>query len=61
MWAFLDFVARFILLGGIALTWYFLYQITREPSAVRRCLDCRRVLDSVSLVHCADCLAVSHV
>jgi len=61
MWAFLDFVARFILLGGAALVWYFLYQITREPSAVRRCLDCRRVLDSVSVVHCSSCLGVNHV
>lgn len=61
MWPVLDFVARFILLGGAALVWYFIYQITREPSAVARCLDCRRVLDSVSLVHCPNCLGVNHV
>jgi len=61
MWAAFDFVARLILLGGLALVWWFLYQVTRETSAVARCLDCRRVLDSVSVVHCSNCLGVDYV
>jgi hypothetical protein len=61
MWAAFDFVARLILLGGLALVWWFLYQVTRETSAVARCLDCRRVLDSVSVVHCSNCLGVEYV
>ncbi len=61
MWAAFDFVARLILLGGLALVWWFLYQVTRDNSAVARCLDCRRVLDSVSVVHCSNCLGVEYV
>jgi len=60
MWSVLDFVARFILLGGAALVWYFLYQITREPSA-RGCIGCGVALVSGDIVSCVDCLGVNHV
>ena len=60
MWDFLDFVARLILLGGIALIWYFLYQITREPSA-RACVCCGSALSEYDLANCYRCLAVSDV
>lgn len=63
MWAVLDFVARLILLGGIALIWYFLYQITREPSAARACVCCGSALSEYDLANCYRCLypaAVSH-
>jgi hypothetical protein len=58
MWAFLDFVARLILAGGVALLGWWLYQILREPSA-RGCIACGSQLYSGELVTCSDCLGVN--
>lgn len=60
MWAFLDFVARLILLSGVALVWFYIRSITREPSA-RVCVCCGLLLQNFDMVSCADCLAVSNV
>lgn len=69
MWVFLDFVARLILAGGIALLGWWLYQILREPSArnnfgynsfsVVVCMKCGQVLDRGRVVHCDECLGVN--
>ena len=55
MWAFLDFVARLILAGGVALVAWWLYQILREPSA-RGCVCCGYPLKAFEIATCDRCL-----
>lgn len=71
MWAVFDFVARLVCFGAFVLVAWWLYQITREPSArnnfghnsfpVHLCMQCGQVLGDLSAVHCDDCLELSHV
>ena len=55
MWAFLDFVARLILLGGVALVWFWLRSIVHEPSA-RGCVCCGYPLKAFEIATCDRCL-----
>lgn len=54
MWGFLDFVARLILAGGVALIGWWLYQILREPA--RACVCCGSALAEHDLANCYRCL-----
>lgn len=55
MWAFLDLVARLILLGGVALVFFWLRSIVHEPS-VRGCVCCGYPLKALEIATCARCL-----
>ena len=55
MWAFLDFVARLICVGGFVLVGWGLYQVTRETSA-RACIGCGYPLNHSDIATCARCL-----
>ena len=55
MWAFLDLVARLILLGGVALVFFWLRSIVHEPSA-RVCVCCGSSLSEYDLANCYRCL-----
>jgi ribosomal protein L40E len=60
-----------ICVGAFVLVGWFLYQITREPSArnnfgynsfpVTVCMKCGQVLGAGRAVHCDECLGVSNV
>jgi hypothetical protein len=54
MWAFLDFVARLILLGGVALVFFWLRSIVHEPT--RACVCCGSALSEYDLANCYRCL-----
>ena len=54
MWAFLDLVARLILLGGVALVFFWLRSIVHEP--IRACVCCGSALAEHDLANCYRCL-----
>jgi hypothetical protein len=54
MWAFLDLVARLILLGGVALVFFWLRSIVHEP--IRACVCCGSALAQNDLANCYRCL-----
>lgn len=54
MWAFLDLVARLILLGGVALVFFWLRSIVHEP--IRACVCCGYPLKALEIATCARCL-----
>lgn len=54
MWAFLDLVARLILLGGVALVFFWLRSIVHEP--IRACVCCGSALSEYDLASCYRCL-----
>jgi hypothetical protein len=58
MWQFLDIVARLILLGGVALVFFWIRSIfSAEDSRRRACVACGSSLYALELATCADCLA----
>ena len=57
MWAFLDLVARLILLGGVALVFFWLRSIVHEPARV--CVCCGSALAEHDLANCYRCLYLS--
>lgn len=60
MWAFLDFVARLILLGGVALVFFWIRSIFSAVDSERRlCVCCGSSLYELELATCADCLGVT--
>jgi len=61
MWAFLDFVARLILLGGVALVFFWVRSIfSAVDSEQRACVCCGVSLYALELATCSDCLGVSN-
>ena len=59
MWTLLDFVARLILLGGVALMFYWLRSILSAAELRAGCIACGSQLNSVDLVTCSKCLGVN--
>jgi hypothetical protein len=59
MWAFLDFVARLILLGGVALVLFWIRSIYSAAELRAGCIACGSQLYSGELVTCSDCLGVN--
>jgi hypothetical protein len=61
MWSFLDFIARLIALGGLALAVGFIWRIvSANESEQRACVCCGVSLYTLELATCAECLAVSN-
>jgi hypothetical protein len=57
MWIFLDFIARLIALGGLALAVGFVWRIvSAEDTAQRVCVCCGVTLYALELATCSDCL-----
>jgi hypothetical protein len=57
MWQVLDIVARLILLGGVVLISWWLWQICGTPeSRGRGCVSCGCELSSLELANCEKCL-----
>lgn len=61
MWAFLDLVARLILLGGVALVFFWVRSILSAGELLQRgCICCGASLSALELVTCSNCLGVSN-
>jgi hypothetical protein len=57
MWQVLDIVARLILLGGVVLVGWFVWQICSAPkSGARSCVNCGGELSAYDLANCYKCL-----
>jgi hypothetical protein len=60
MWQVLDIVARLILLGGVVLIVWWLWQILGStPKTGRACVCCGGELSEYDLANCYKCLYLS--